>query len=68
LKKLHPDPPVGGAEGPHDLESDYLHLIVCELEREADRQPLGSERAEAVMRFWATHHGMDLPYRNCRSR
>ena len=56
LKKLYPDPPVGGDEGAHDLESDYLHLIVCELEREADLELLGSDRTEAVMRFWATDH------------
>ena len=38
------------------MESDYLHLIVCELEREADLELLGSDRTEAVMRFWATAH------------
>ena len=56
MKKLYPDPPVGGDEGDHDLESDYLHLIVCELEREADLQLLSSERTEAVTRFWAPHY------------
>jgi hypothetical protein len=56
LTKLYPNPPVGGDDGAQDLESDYLHLIVCELEREADLQPLGPERTESVMRFWANDH------------
>jgi hypothetical protein len=55
LKKLYPDPPVGVDEGAHDLAYD-LHLMVCELEREADLRLLGSERSEAVVRFWATDH------------
>ena len=56
LKKLYADPPIGGEEDAQELESDYLHLIVCELEREADLQLLGAERTEAVMRFWAGDH------------
>jgi hypothetical protein len=56
LKKLYPDSPAGGDEGAHDLESDYLHRIVCELEREADLELLGSERTKTVTRFWATDH------------
>ncbi len=32
------------------------HLIVCELEREADLKLIGPERTDAVMRFWTTDH------------
>lgn len=56
LKKLYADPPIGGEDGAQDLESDYLHLIVCELECEADFELLGGERTEAVMRWWAGDH------------
>jgi hypothetical protein len=56
LRKMYPNPPVGGDEGAQDLESDYLHLIVCELEREADQQLLGPDRTDSVMQFWANDH------------
>lgn len=56
LKTWYATPPVGAPEGAQDVASDYLHLIVCELEREADLSLLGPERTEAVMRFWADDH------------
>jgi hypothetical protein len=56
LQRMYANPPVGGKEGSHDLDSDYTHLLVCELEREADMKFLGPERTEAVMRFWTTDH------------
>ena len=56
LKNWYPNPPVGPPDGARDLESDYLHLIVCELEREADLKLLGPERTQAVMSFWAGDH------------
>ena len=56
LAQLYPNPPVGGREGSRTLQSDYLHLIVCKLEWDADRQLLGDERAKAVMDFWAQDH------------
>jgi hypothetical protein len=56
LKAWYPNPPVGPPDGAQDLESDYLHLIVCELEREADLKLLGAERPQAVMSFWAGDH------------
>jgi len=49
LERMYPNPPVGGKEGSHDLQSDYVHLLVCELEREADLKFLGPERTAAVM-------------------
>ena len=56
LDGLCAGPLVGGEDGARDLESDYLHRIVCELEREADLQLLGAERAAAVMPFRAGDH------------
>jgi len=56
LARYYPKPPVGGREGSRDLESDYLHLIVCKLEWDADKQLLGAESARAVMNFWAKDH------------
>jgi hypothetical protein len=53
---MYTNPPVGGKEGSHDLQSDYVHLIVCELEREADLKFLGPARTDAVMQFWTTDH------------
>jgi len=56
LKNWYPNPPVGPPDGAQNLESDYLHLIVCELEREADLKLLGAERTQAVISFWAGDH------------
>ena len=54
LRARYPNPPpMGGKEGARTVQSDYLHLIVCKLEWDADRQLLGDERAQAVMDFWA---------------
>jgi hypothetical protein len=58
LRALYPNPPMGGKEGARTVQSDYLHLIVCKLEWDADRQLLGDERAQAVMNFWARDHYM----------
>jgi hypothetical protein len=56
LMRMYPNPPVGGREGSHDLQSDYVHLLVCEVEREADLKFIGPERTNAVMQFWTTDH------------
>ena len=56
LRALYPNPPVGGKEGSRTMQSDYLHLIVCKLEWDADRQLLGDARAQVVMDFWAKDH------------
>jgi hypothetical protein len=56
LKKMYPKVPVGYPDGAQDEESDYLHLIDCYLEWQADRQLLGDARALAVMQHWAGDH------------
>jgi lysophospholipase L1-like esterase len=56
LRKLYPKVPVGYPDGADDEESTYLHLIVCYMEMEADRELIGAERTENVMKFWASDH------------
>jgi hypothetical protein len=56
LTKLYPKVPVGYPDGANDTESTYLHLLVCQLEQQADRAVLGDERTEEVMQFWAGDH------------
>lgn len=56
LTKLYPKVPVGYPDGANDTESTYLHLLVCQLEQQADRAVLGDERTGEVMVFWAGDH------------
>lgn len=56
LRKLYPNVPVGYPEGAQDTESTYLHLLVCQLEQQADRVVLGDQRTTEVMQFWAGDH------------
>jgi hypothetical protein len=49
LRTMYPDAPSRGPEGARDLESTYLHLIVCHLEYEAMKELVGTERANAAM-------------------
>lgn len=56
LRKLFPDVPAGGTAGARDEYSSYLHLLVCYLEQQADRQLLGELKTKQVMDFWATDH------------
>ncbi len=56
LRKIYPKVPVGYPEGGNDEESTYLHLIDCYLEMRADRELMGSQRASAVMNYWAGDH------------
>lgn len=44
-----------GARRAHE-HSTYLHLLVCDLEYQADRSVLGKLRARQVMEFWASDH------------
>lgn len=56
LMKLFPDAPVGYPDGGEDLESTYLHLLVCFEEEQADIALLGPQRAKQTMEFWAGDH------------
>lgn len=56
LEKMYPEIPVGGQDGAADRESGYLHLVVCYLELQADRQVLGPERTAQVFQFWEHDH------------
>jgi hypothetical protein len=56
LRKIYPTVPVGYPDGAQDQQSTYLHLIVCYLEMQADRELMGHDRAAKVMNFWAGDH------------
>jgi hypothetical protein len=56
LRKLFQNVPVGGTAGARDEQSTYLHLLVCYLEQQADRQIFGELRAKQIMDFWASDH------------
>jgi hypothetical protein len=56
LRRLFPTVPAGGTAGARDEYSTYLHLLVCFLEQQADRQLLGELKTKQVMDFWATDH------------
>ena len=56
LEKMYPQIPVGGQDGAYDRESGYLHLILCYLELQADRQVLGREKTARVFQFWEQDH------------
>ena len=56
LRKLFQNVPVGGTTGARDEQSTYLHLLVCYLEQQADRQIFGELRTKQIMDFWATDH------------
>jgi hypothetical protein len=50
LRRAYPAVPVGLPEGAETLFSTYGHLVDCYLEIQADRQVMGSERTDAVIR------------------
>jgi hypothetical protein len=56
LRLLFPIVPTQGPEGANGEESTYLHLIVCFLEYDVDKELLGELKARQVMDFWATDH------------
>jgi len=56
LQALFPTVPGKPPEGAQDEHSTYLHLIVCFLEYDADKELLGELQARQVMDFWATDH------------
>jgi hypothetical protein len=56
LRRLFQNVPVGGTAGARDEQSTYLHLLVCYLEQQADRQIFGELRAKQIMDFWASDH------------
>jgi hypothetical protein len=50
LRKQYPQAPVGAPEGAETSFSTYGHLIDCYLEIQADRELIGRERTDAVIR------------------
>jgi hypothetical protein len=50
LQRLYPRVPVGLPESADTVESTYGHLVDCYLEIQADRQILGPERTDRVIR------------------
>ena len=55
LRRLYPDAPDRGPAGARDLESTYLHLIVCTLEYEATAAVFGRDVARRTLEGW-THY------------
>lgn len=53
LRSAYPNLPVGFPDGAQDDASNYLHLLVCFLEYQADRTVMGEQRAWQVMQYWA---------------
>lgn len=56
LRKMYAQIPVGGKDGAQNEESNYLHVIDCYLEMQADRAVMGSQRTSDVMKFWSGDH------------
>ena len=50
LRRMYPGAPVGLPEGAEGAFSTYGHLVDCYLEIQADRQLIGRERTDAVIR------------------
>ncbi len=50
LKMMYPNAPVGLPEGADTSYSTYAHLIDCYLEIQADRQLIGPERTDKVIK------------------
>jgi hypothetical protein len=67
LRERFPDAPVERPEGAGDRWSTYMHLPVCYLEIEADRQILGKEEAAKVLDFMVGDHYTWI-YRQVRDR
>lgn len=49
FRQMYPDAPSRGPEGARNLESTYLHILVCHLEFEAMKELVGEERARKAM-------------------
>ena len=50
LRRMYPNAPVGMPEGAETAYSTYGHLVDCYLEILADRQLIGTERTQAVIK------------------
>ena len=49
LKARYPDAPAGPPRGARDLNSTYLHLLVCSLEYEGLERKIGRRKAERLL-------------------
>ncbi len=56
LRLMFPTVPAADAGGASDEQSTYLHLLVCQLERQAMLHLLGELKTRQVMEFWAGDH------------
>lgn len=56
LKTSFPKVPVGFPEGARNEESTYLHILVCYLEHQANKELLGELKARQVIEFWKLDH------------
>jgi len=52
LRSLYPQAPAGPPTGARDLESTYLHLIVCLLEFDSARELFGEPSARRTLGGW----------------
>ncbi len=52
LSAIYPQVPSGPPLGARDLQSTYLHLLVCLLEYDAMRELVGQEAARRVLARW----------------
>jgi hypothetical protein len=52
LRSRYPNAPDRGPEGARDLDSTYLHLMVCTLEYEATAAVFGREVARRTLESW----------------
>jgi len=50
LRRMYPNAPVGMPEGAETAYSTYGHLVDCYLEIQADRQLIGAERTQEVIK------------------
>jgi hypothetical protein len=56
LRQMFPTVPGPDEGGAGDEQSTYLHLLVCQLERQAVLRLMGELKTRQVMDFWAGDH------------
>lgn len=56
LRQMFPTVPGPDEGGARDEQSTYLHLLVCQLERQAVLRLMGELKTRQVMDFWAGDH------------
>lgn len=56
LRQRYPSPPIDFPEGARDVDSSYIHYLVCYLEWRALVETTGSEEAARILTFWRGDH------------